>query len=446
MLYVADDFKVTTLFEDDIIEGTANSHSSVVLNSTTKSINKELDASPTISADYSTLSCLKIHLETVNNNFLFTSAFHPKINLQKPFLQNESSIQVTENDSTKIIDTIFISQSLLKCIQTVPTVNNQSNCLTDGSKFEDTIKNIQENDSTNFLFKPKNKRLNYKTGIETTNRIDSADALILNKNPTILQTSLDKDFAMKLVDRPSTILNYDVQSPIGQLETHNAANILLNISSELSNQQRNQIAKDDSTKIVEIATSKPLSDTIQITPTDDSESTYSSSAEYDCNQTQIVSHGSTSMITNNAPVVLNSFLSNSKNHYLNSNGLLYKTVKVLHDTYGFVVLPNIWQSVQYKDFNITMFFDSNTFCKKVSFNNSLVPYIHINNKVYEYSKAIQFKHELEYLLKDIYRNNVCLGLDRIVYNKCISYTNSKLCRNCKSTINYEKLSCYPSNS
>lgn len=422
MFYVADDFKSTTLFEDNIIEYTAKSHSTTVLNLMDKSINKEFDANPTISADCSAPSCQQIHLETVNNNSLFTSACQPKINLQKLFLQNKSSIQVTENDSTKIIDTNFISPLPLKCIQTVPIVNNQSNCLTDASKFEKTIKNIQKN--------------NY------TNCIDSADALISNTKSTILKTSLDKDFGMKLetklIDRPLTILNDDVQSCIGQLETQNAANILLDISSKLSNQQRNQMANIDSTKPVEIAISKPLSETVQITQTDDTQSTYSSAAEYGCNQTQIGSHESTSMITNNAPVVLNSFISNSKNHSLNGSGLLYKTVKVLHDTYGFVVLPNnIWQSVHFKDFNITMFFDNNTLGNKVSFNNSLVPLIHINNKSYEYSKAIQSKHELEYLLKDISRNKVCLGINRIVYNKCISYTNNKLCHNCKSTINYE---------
>lgn len=374
MFYVTDDFKITTLLENDTIEYTANSHS------TAKSINKEFDASPTVSAGYSDPSYQQVHLENVNNNF--TSAFQPKINLQqKLYLQNESSMQVTENDSIKIVDPTFISQSSLKCIQTMPTVNNQSNCLTDVSKQLET----------------------------------------------------------KLVDGPSTIANDNVQSYIKQLKTYTAADILLNISSNPSNQQGNQMAKIDSTKTVKIANSKPPSETIQITPTDDTQLTYSSAAKYGYNQTQIASLGSTSVITNNRPVVLNSFTSNSNNH-LNSNGLIYQTVKILHDTYGFVVLPNnIWQSIHYKDFNITMFFEDNTlcntFCKKVSFNNSLVPYIHINNKCYEYSKAIISKHELEYLLKDINRNNVCLGIDGIIYNKCIGYTNSKLCCNCNRIIN-----------
>lgn len=128
----------------------------------------------------------------------------------------------------------------------------------------------------------------------------------------------------------------------------------------------------------------------------------------------------------------------------NSDNLV--NASILQNMSKTIILPNIyWRCLYHRKRNNTVFIERNELMqtvKNVSFNNSLVPIIFINDKHYEYNEAINTKIQLENLLVKIDNIQICLGYDGYVHDQCNGYlednsNESEVCCRCQGLVDKE---------
>jgi len=100
------------------------------------------------------------------------------------------------------------------------------------------------------------------------------------------------------------------------------------------------------------------------------------------------------------------------------NGFIYEISKS-------VSLPSLFWKIEYiSGRNSTHFYQQDNFgkfIKKISFNNSLLPIIHIHGKKYEYNKLIKTKNELHNLIEKIDGIYKCVGIEKFVNKNCTGF-------------------------
>jgi len=138
-------------------------------------------------------------------------------------------------------------------------------------------------------------------------------------------------------------------------------------------------------------------------------------------------------------------LINDKN---NTEGFVVKDDLFIYTISLTAVLPNLfWVALHCMEDNSTSFVQRNDFyetVKKVIFNNSLMPVIHVFGKKYKYDKPIKTKIQLENLLEKLDNFEKCYGNDGLTHEKCIGYFEEQsedveMCSVCQESVKNQDL-------
>lgn len=120
-----------------------------------------------------------------------------------------------------------------------------------------------------------------------------------------------------------------------------------------------------------------------------------------------------------------------------------------------ICLPNsLWQHIHNAKNNSTGFIQRDSNCqtsKKVIFENSLMPIIHINGKEYSYNKNINSRNELQNLIDKLDSIEICAGYDGFISENCIGYyedsqDDTEMCSACQDLVKIPKVDTSKSNT